>query len=437
MKKPIVAIVGRQNAGKSTLLNRIAGKRLAIVEDLPGTTRDRLFADVAWQGTQFTIVDTGGLQPEPQSIIDQSVKEQIETSIEEADVILCLVDVKDGVIPSDLQIADWLRRTNKPVLLVANKVDNARFENMVFEFYQLGLGDPIPISAHHGHGVADLLDKIIPLLPAGIPEEPESEVIKVAILGRPNVGKSMMLNALTGQKRVIVDNVPGTTRDAIDTPFVFQDQKMLLIDTAGIRRRGRVERGIEQYSVIRTLKAIERADIVLLLLDATELVTAQDTHITGYIQQSSKGIILIVNKWDLVENKDIDQWTKHIRNKIRFAVYAPILYTSAMFGQGINKIMPQVLKIYNERLKRLPDERVNDVIQQAVTEHSLSGKQHRLLKFYQTKQTAVNPPTFTFLTNNAKLVHFSYQRYLENKLRQAFGFDGTPLSLIFKTKGRS
>ncbi len=434
MTKPIVAIVGRQNAGKSTLLNRIAGKPLAIVEDLPGTTRDRIFANVAWQGVEFTLVDTGGLELEARSTIARSVKAQIEAAISEADVIVSMVDVRDGVTPSDLEVADRLRRANKPILLVANKADNSRLENEASEFYELGLGEPLPVSAYHSRGIADLLDRIVSLLPPPPSVKAEPQFMKVGIVGRPNVGKSMLLNALVGDRRAIVDDSPGTTRDAVDTLFDFDGQNVLLIDTAGIRRRGRVAAGVERYSVIRALRAIDRTDIALLVLDAAELATTQDTHIAGYIQQAAKGIVLIVNKWDLVENKDITEWNKYIRSQFRFVAYAPVLYTSAKFGQGVDKIMPQVQQVYQERLKRLTTARVNDVIQQAVEAHTRPRSGGKQLKILYATQAEVNPPTFVFFANDARLIHFSYRRYLENKLRQAFGFAGTPLRLIFKTR---
>jgi GTP-binding protein len=437
MTKPIVAIVGRPNTGKSTLLNRVAGKPLAITEDIPGTTRDRNLADVTWGGVEFTLVDTGGLEIQPSSTIARGVKAQIETAIKEADVIIDLVAVTDGVTPADFEVADILRKANKPIMLVANKADNDRLETAAPEFYELGLGEPIAISAHHGRGVAELLDKIITMLPSQPPVEAAPEVIKVAIVGRPNVGKSMLLNALVGDERAIVDETPGTTRDAIDTLFDFNGQSVLLIDTAGIRRRGRVQAGVEKYSVIRSMRAIDRADIVLLVLDATEISTAQDTHIAGYVQQAAKGIIIIVNKWDLMENKDISGWDKFIKNQFKFASYAPILYTSAKTGQGVAKIMPQVNQIYRERLKRPSTSAVNSVIQEAVATHNRPRNRGQQLKIFYATQAEVNPPTFVLFTNNAKLIHFSYKRYLENQLRQAFGFTGTPLRLIFKTRGEA
>jgi GTP-binding protein len=435
MTKPIVAIVGRPNTGKSTLLNRVAGKRLAIIEDRPGTTRDRNLADVSWGGTEFTLVDTGGLEMKPDTTVARGIRAQIETAMKEADVIIHLVDASDGLTPADHEVADRLRKANKPVLLVANKADNDRLENEAVEFYELGLGEPIAISAHHGRGVAELLDKIIAMLPPPRPAETATEAIKVAIAGRPNVGKSLLLNALTGESRAIVDEIPGTTRDAVDTLFDFNGQIVLLIDTAGIRRRGRIKAGVERYSVMRTHRAIDRADIVLLVLDATDTVTTQDTHIAGYIQQAFKGMIIIVNKWDLIADKDTRGWDKYIKSQFKFASYAPILYTSAKSGQGVAKILPQISQIYQERQKRPATAKVNNVIQEAVVSHTRPRSRGQQLKIFYATQAEVNPPTFVLFTNNARLIHFSYQRYLENKLRQAFGFAGTPLRLIFKTRG--
>ena len=436
VSKPIVAIIGRQNVGKSTLLNRVAGKRIAIVADLPGTTRDRIMANVSWQGVEFIIVDTGGLELSPESTIAQGVKQQVEAAITEADVIIFLVDVKDGVVPTDLGITNMLRQVSKPILLAANKADNARLETEAVEFYELGLGEPLAISAYHGRGTTELLDRIIPLFPTPYPVEAEPGVMKVAIAGRPNVGKSMLLNTLLGGERAIVDEVPGTTRDAIDTLLDFNGQSVLLIDTAGIRRRGRLGVGVERYSVIRALRAIERADIALLVLDATEMLTAQDTHIAGYIQQAAKGIVLIVNKWDLIVDKNITECSKYIRRQLRFMSYAPVLFVSAKFGEGIDEIMPRVCEVYQERLKRLSTSAVNNVVQQAIAVHNLPRRGSKQLKILYATQAEVNTPTFVFFVNDAKLIHFSYQRYLENKLRQSFGFAGTPLRLVFKTRGK-
>lgn len=434
MSRPIVAIVGRPNVGKSSLLNRIVGKFQAITEDVPGTTRDRNLADVNWQGVDFTLVDTGGLELEPNSTVAQGIKAQIDTAIAQADVIIDLVDVTTGVTPADIEVADMLRRCAKPLLLAVNKVDNDRLEIEALEFYTIGLGEPLPISALHGRGVAEVLDRVVELLPGREVAEAATEAIKVAIVGRPNVGKSMLLNALVKDSRAIVDDTPGTTRDAVDTRFDFDGRSVLLIDTAGIRRRGRIQRGVERYSVLRTFRAIDRADIALLILDATEMVTGQDTHVAGYIQQAARGIIIIVNKWDLIEEKDVPVWNKSVKAQLKFAAYAPVIYTSAKTGQGVDKIMPQVVQVFEERQKRLPTSTVNDVVQEAVASHTRPRNRNKQLKIYYATQAEVNPPTFVFFTNDATMVHFSYRRYLENKLRQAFGFTGTPLQMVFKTR---
>jgi len=435
--KPIVAIIGRQNVGKSTLLNRLAGKRVAIVEDQPGTTRDRIFASVSWQGVEFILVDTGGLELGAESTIAQGVRQQAEAAVSEADALIFLVDVVDGVVPADQEIADQLRQVSKPMVLVANKADNSRLETEAVEFYQLGLGEPLPISAYHGRGTSALLDRISALFPSPPPAEAEPEIMKMAIVGRPNVGKSTLLNALLGGPRVLVDEAPGTTRDAVDTLLDFEGQSMLLIDTAGIRRRGRRGVGVERYSAIRALRAIDRADIALLILDAAELVTAQDTHIAGYIQQAAKGIVLVVNKWDLAVNKEPVEFTRYIKSQFKFVAYAPVVYVSAKLGQGVKKVIPEVLRVYQERFKRLATAEVNEVIQRAVKAHILPRVGSKQLKIRYATQAEVNPPTFVFFVNDTKLVHFSYQRYLENNLRRSFGFAGTPLRLVFKTGDKS
>jgi len=436
MTKPVVAIIGRQNVGKSTLLNRVTGDRIAIVEDLPGTTRDRVMADVSWQGRQFILADTGGLEIEPGSTIGQGVKQQAQTAMDEADVIIFLADVRDGVTPSDLEITDMLRPVDKPVVLAVNKADNDQMEAGAAEFYQLGLGEPRPISAYHGRGIGRLLDEVVRHLPqAPVEPEPDAEMMKVAIVGRPNVGKSTLLNALLGEERVIVDDTPGTTRDAIDSLVDFDGESVLLIDTSGIKRRGRLGAGVGRYSVIRALRAIDRADVALVVLDASELATAQDMHIAGYVQQAAKGIILVVNKWDLPEDKNTAECDRYIRGQFRFVSYAPVLYISAKSGQGVDKIMPQVSQIYEERRKRLPTAAVNSVIQQAVAAHGVPRKGSKLLKIRYATQAEASPPTFVVFVNDPRLVHFSYRRYLENKLRQVFGFAGTPIRFVFKTGG--
>ena len=437
MTKPIVAIIGRQNVGKSTLLNRLSGRRISIVEDLPGTTRDRIFTDVTWQDAEFTLIDTGGLETRPDNAISHGVNEQIKTAIKEADVLVFLTDVHDGVTNTDREIADVLRKSGKPVLLAVNKVDNNKLEAETVVFYELAMGEPVPISAHHGRGTAELLDKLITLLPGAAPPATGPEMMKIAIVGRPNVGKSALLNALLGEERVIVNETPGTTRDAIDTILDFQGQSVLLIDTAGIRRRGRFGDGVERYSVVRALRAIERADIALLVIDASEPLTAQDLHIGGYIHQMAKGIILVVNKWDLAQEKDTPEWDKMIRSKLRFAPYAPIVYTSAITGKGVEKVMPQAFQVYQERLKRLPTAEVNSVVRRAIAAHSPTRSGSKPTKILYATQAEVNPPTFVFFVNDTKSIHFSYQRYLENKLRESFGFTGTPLRLVFKSRSDS
>ncbi len=435
MSKPIVAIVGRQNVGKSTLLNRLAGKRIAIVADMPGTTRDRVFADVSWQDTSFTLVDTGGLEVQPSSAISLVVKEQVEVAIAEADVIIFLVDSEAGILPSDLEIAQMLRRSSKPIILAANKSDNPKRESEAVEFYEMGLGEPLAISAYHGRGTVELLDRVGALLPTPQGTETGAEIMKLAIVGRPNVGKSTLLNSLLGEERAIVDKIPGTTHDAINTLLDFGGQNVIVIDTAGIRRRGRWGKGVERYSVIRALRAIEEADVALLVLDATELLTSQDEHIAGYIQQAVKGVILVVNKWDLAVNQDMVESNRYIRKKLKFMSYAPVVYTSAKLGQGVDRVMPEAFEVYQERQKRIATTEVNSVVQRAVAAHNLPRKGKKQLKILYATQAEVNPPTFVFFVNDPGLIHFSYRHYLENKLRQSFGFDGTPLRFVFKTRG--
>ena len=433
MSKPIVAIIGRQNVGKSTLLNRLAGKRISIVEDLPGTTRDRVFTDVTWNDRSFTLVDTGGLELGMINEIDRGVKEQITQAMSEADAIIFVVDVKDGIMPADAEIADLVRRLKKPTLLVANKGDNDKLEAQAVEFYKLGLGEPFVISAYHGRSTAELIEKIIAILPESTPSPDEPEIMKVAIVGKPNVGKSMLLNALLGKERTIVSNVPGTTRDAIDTELEFMDKRVLLIDTAGIRKRGQIETGIEQYSVIRSMHAIDRCDVALLVLDATEMFSAQDTHIAGYIQQAVKGIVIIVNKWDLVTHENQALWAENTRKQFKFMAYAPVMFISAKTGKSVQDVMPQAYQVYQERIKQIPVAEFRGVMRDAVASHNMPRKGKMMLTVKGVTQTGVNPPTFVFKVNNTKLVHFSYRRFLENKLRESFGFTGTPLKLEFKS----
>jgi GTP-binding protein len=433
--KPIVAIVGRQNVGKSTLLNRLAGRQISIVSDIPGTTRDRVAVNIPWLNKEFTVVDTGGLETKPGSDMAQAVNEQVAIAMGGADLIIFLVDTKDGVIPSDFEITGLLRNSKKPVLLVANKADNDKLASNAVDFFQLGLGEPLIISAYHGLGVSDLLDKIISMLPDAPEVSSTEEMLKIAIVGRPNAGKSMLLNALLGEERAIVSDIPGTTRDAIDTPLDFKGQNMLIIDTAGVRRRGRIDRGVEQYSVLRSFRAIDRADVVLLVLDATELVAAQDMHIAGYVQQETKGIILLVNKWDLAMDLTVAECEKYIRGKIKFLSYAPIMQISAKLKQGTDKIIPLANRIYKERHKRIPTGELNSFIQRVAASHAPPRSGPKQLSIFYVTQAETNPPTFVFFVNDAKLAHFSYKRFLENNLRHAFGFDGTSIQLVFKPRG--
>jgi GTP-binding protein len=438
MDKPIVAIVGRQNVGKSTLLNCLLGKRQAIVADKAGTTRDRIIADVTFQDSEFMLVDTGGLMSGAQSAIIQRVEEQVKAVVAESDLIIFLVDARDGLTVSDREIAAWLRPMSKPVILVANKVDNSGLLANVGEFYKLGMGEPAAISAYHRRGTLDLLDNIVSLLPPSLPPKDETEAMKVAIVGRPNVGKSMLLNALLGKERAIVNSEPGTTRDAIDTLFDFQGRDVLLIDTAGVRRRGRITGGVEHYSVLRSLRAIERSDVALLVIDAMESVTAQDMHIAGFIEQAAKGVVLVVNKWDLVGSEKAAktaEYSSYIRSHYKFLSYASLLYVSAKLKWGLSATLSEAWSVYQERRKQLPDAHVSEVIKQAVEAHSPPRVAGKELRIFQVRQTGINPPSFVFRVNKTGLVHFSYRRYLENRLRQAFGFAGTPLRLVFKVGG--
>ena len=438
MTKPIVAIVGRPNVGKSTLFNRLAGERIAVVEDLPGTTRDRVYADITWGERELTLIDTGGFEPRPDSDLRQKVKHQAEVAIDEADVILFMVDVLDGVTIPDQETAEALMRSRKPIILAVNKADNDQRRQQAFQFHELGIGEPMAISAHHGIGVSDLMDEVCTRLPPPEPAAEEPEMLKIAIVGRPNVGKSMLLNTILGQERAIVSEIPGTTRDATDTVFNYRGESTLFIDTAGIRRRGKIEVGIERYSVMRSLNAISRADIVLLVIESAEIMNEQDMHIAGYIHEALKGIVVVVNKWDLARELGVDkiQCASEIRQKVKFFPDAPIVFASAQFGKGIGQVLSAAKRVYQERQKRLPTPLLNEEMNRVVAAHpppSLWGKQLRLS--YVT-QPGVNPPTFVFFVNDPRLIHFSYQRYLENSLRKAFGFKGTPLKLIFRRKGK-
>jgi GTP-binding protein len=442
--KPIVALVGRPNVGKSTFFNRLVGERRAIVENLPGTTRDRLYGDTDWNGREFTVVDTAGLLFEeddltpgtPQVEIARRVREQAELAIAEADAIVFMVDVRDGLTAADQAVADVLRLTSKPVFLAANKADTIERGLDAVEFYALNLGEPIPMSAYHGVGTGDVLDRVAEALPV-VAEEEDEAAVKVAIVGRPNVGKSSLLNRMLGRERSVVSDIPGTTRDTIDTLVDVDGAEVLLIDTAGIRRRGRIERGIEKYSVLRALRAVERADVALLLIDATEGVTAQDTHVAGMILEQLKGVAILVNKWDLVIKDDdtFNRFTEHVRREFSFIPYAPLLFISALTGQRVEQVLPLALEIAQERQRRVPTGELNSLLRQATYEHppTATHKGAHLRLFYAT-QPQVAPPVFLFFANNAELIHWGYARYLENRIREKYGFTGTPIKIVFRSR---
>lgn len=444
MPQPIVAIVGRPNVGKSTLFNKLVGERRAIVEDEPGTTRDRLYGDAEWHGREFTIVDTAGILPGEENETTASMSEivratraQAQLAIDEADAILFLVSVKDGITAADEDVAQMLRQTSKPVLLAANKADSLERAQNAVEFWNLGLGEPIAVSAYHGTGTGDLLDALYDVLPP-FEEDPDEEyALKIAIVGRPNVGKSSLLNRLLGIERVVVSDIPGTTRDTIDTVVEFNGEKILLIDTAGIRRRGRIDQGIEKYSVLRALRAVERADVALLMIDATEGVTSQDAHVAGMVLEAHKGIAVLVNKWDALEKdaETFDQWTNHVRSSLHFIPYAPVLFISAKTGQRVEKILELGLQINAERNTRISTSKLNALLRDAVRQHPPSSvhKGAHLRIFYAT-QAQVEPPVFLFFSNAPEEIHFSYKRYLENRIREEYPFVGTPIILVFKSR---
>jgi GTPase len=436
MNRPIVAIVGRPNVGKSTLLNRLAGRRLAVVADMPGTTRDRVFASVSWQGQELTVVDTGGWQTKPQSGLEQKVRHQVEAAIARADVVIFLVDARDGAIPADEEIGDSLRQAGKPVVLAVNKVDSPKQANQAADFYRLGVGEPIAISAHHNTGIDGLMDAVLASLPAQPAAVADSTQARLAIVGRPNVGKSTLLNTLLGDERAIVDESPGTTRDSLDGVISWRDKKILLVDTAGIKRRGRIDAGVDFYSLIRALQAINRCDVALLMVDAGEFVAAQDMHIAGYIVEAGKGMILVVNKWDLVPQEQRQDFKQAVERRFRFASYAPIVYISAQLGQGVNRILPQAWEIWQERQKRVPQSDIDEIVKQATNSHPPPRIGSRRLRIARTYQDESQSATFVLQVNDPQLVHFSYQRYLENRLRQRFGFRGVPLKLIFAKVAR-
>jgi len=427
--KGIVAIVGRPNVGKSALFNRIAGRRLAIVEGEPGVTRDRIYAECQWQGRRFILVDTGGIDFGAREGFAALARRQAELAVEEADVILFVVDARDGLVAPDQEVAGALRRSQKPVLVVANKVDHRRLVPQAAEFYALGLGDPLPVSAEHGLGIADLLDRMIQLLPAGGEEDEAEDEVRVAVIGRPNVGKSSLVNRMLGEERSIVTEIPGTTRDALDSHMTRDGIRYTLIDTAGIRRRSRIEEPVERYSVIRALRAVDRADVCVLLLDATELVTEQDKRIAGYAHEAGKGMIIGVNKWDLVEKDDktADRFEEQIREQLGFLQYAPILFLSAKTGQRVHRVFELAHYVANQHALRISTGRLNEVLHQATMRLEPPTDKGERLRIYYGTQSGVKPPTFVLFVNEPKLMHYSYLRYLENQLRENFGFVGTPI----------
>lgn len=458
MRKPTVALVGRPNVGKSTLFNRLAGERLAVVDDIPGTTRDRLIAETEWNGVVFDVIDTGGIDPtqtgpgkeiKPLSIGSKDyireIRLQAEIAIEEADAVLFITDVESGVTSADLEIAQILRTKQHrrqdvpwpPVLLVVNKTENQKRRDQAVQFYELAMGEPYPVSALHGTGTGDLLDVLVERLQQTLEmgaTPDDSEAVKISIVGKPNAGKSSLLNKLLGQERAIVSPIPGTTRDAVDTQIIYNEIPITLIDTAGIRRRGRISPGVEKYSVIRAIGAIKRADVSLLVMDAISGVTSQDAHIAGYILEEWKSVVVVVNKWDLIEKDThtMHEFTKRIRSDLKFLDYVPLLFISAKTGQRVQRVLPLALQVYQERMTKIPTARLNKVIQTAQDQHPAPSRAGKQLKIYYATQVRSDPPTFMLYVNDTKIAHFSYLRYLENRLREYHPFIGTPVRLVLK-----
>ena len=435
----IVAIVGRPNVGKSTLFNPIIGQRLAIVEDVPGVTRDRLYGETEWTGHRFTLIDTGGIEIEGNSDISVQTKKQAEIAIAEADLILFLTDGKEGLQTDDREIAEYLRRSKKPVLLVVNKIDNQAMVQNMYDFYELGLGDPLEISAVNGLNIGDLLDAIIEAIPSDLTEQEEDDSLKISFIGRPNVGKSSLINSILGEERVIVSNIPGTTRDAIDTLFEWHEKAYTLIDTAGMRKKSKIYENVERFSVLRALRAVDRSDVVMMVLDAIEGVTEQDQRIAGYAHEKGRGIVIVVNKWDLVEkdSKTADQMAKKIKDDLIFITYAPIVFVSALTGQRISRLLEVVDYVSEQQNLRLQTSSINDLLQEAMRMTPPPNVGGRRLKIYYVSQVAVKPPVFVFFVNNPELAHFSYVRFLENQIRATYGFEGTPIKLTFRARERS
>lgn len=438
ISRPVVAVVGRPNVGKSTIFNKFAGKRISIVENTPGVTRDRIFAEVEWLDKYFTLVDTGGIEPDSEDIILSQMRNQAMLAMDMSHVILFIVDGKAGITAADKEIAQLLRKTKKPVILVVNKIDSqSQFDN-IYDFYELGFGTPFAVSGANSMGFGDLLDEIVENFPAGLDTEYEEDIIRVAITGKPNAGKSSILNKILGEERVIVSPIAGTTRDAIDTYFEKNGQKFLLIDTAGLRRKSKIYETIEKYSVIRAMSAVDRADVVLIVIDALEGVTEQDSKVAGIAHDEGKGCIFVINKWDLIEkdNKTMSNYTKDIKEKFPFMMYAPIVFVSAKTNQRMNKILDTVEYVSNEHSKRISTSALNEVIGEAVMLNQPPSDKGRRLKIYYGTQTDIRPPKITLFINDKDLTHFSYQRYLENKIRENFGFEGTSIKFEYRQKNK-
>lgn len=436
MPKPIVAVVGRPNVGKSTFFNKIVGRRVSIVEDTPGVTRDRIYADAEWQGRHFALIDTGGIEPDTKDIILSQMRNQAEVAMETADVILFMVDGKDGLTASDREVASMLMKTGKEVLLLVNKIDTPKLPDDFYDFYELGLGEPIPVSAVNMLNFGDILDAIVERFPENDADE-EDDTVKIAVIGKPNVGKSSLINGLLGENRVIVSDIAGTTRDSIDTPFTKGEDKYILIDTAGIRRKNKITEDIERYSIIRAVAAIERCDVALLMIDATEGVTEQDKKIAGIAHEAGKGIIVVVNKWDLIEKETntMKEFEKEIARELSFMPYAPTLFISVLTKQRMYQVIDMAKYVAEKRAMRVPTGQLNSLIADATMMNQPPSDKGRPLKIYYVTQVAVKPPLFSFKINDRELMHFSYARYLENKIREGFGFEGTSIKFVFREKG--
>lgn len=438
MSKPIVAVVGRPNVGKSTLFNRLAGERISIVQDTPGVTRDRIYADAEWLNRKFTLIDTGGMEIGSEEIIQRQILQQAEIAIETADVILFVTDVKTGVTDDDRQVANLLRRTKKPVVLAVNKVDSVKRDTMdIYEFYELGIGDPLPVSAGQALGLGDMLDEMVKHFPENTGTDEDDDAIKVAIIGKPNVGKSSLINKILGEDRLIVSNIPGTTRDAVDSPITIDGQKYIFIDTAGMRRKSKIKEEIERFSIIRAVAAVERCDVAVLLIDANEGVTDQDTKIAGIAHERGRAALIAVNKWDSIEKDDktMNRYLKDIANELAYMAYAPRVFISAQTGQRIDRMLELIQTVHQNHALRISTGVLNEVLIEATAMQQPPADKGRQLRLYYMTQVSVKPPTFVIFVNERGLFHFSYRRYIENQLREAFGFVGTPIHFIVREKG--